>query len=250
MNNSTYTTSRAWPTQWPPNSFKAAPTALLILAVVGISGLVLLAGILVLYSLHDIHRTSVPLVPALLLQFILEAAVVAVILRSLPRLSGFSLGELGFRRPSAGAIGTAVVGSFAMIIVANGGASLIDTLFHTAHEQQIVQMVRNVHDPATLAFFAIFAVVLAPIAEETIFRVLIFNIGLRYRGFWFGAIVSGVLFGGAHGDLYAALPLALAGVVLCSVYYRTSNAYASMVTHGIFNAFTLVALFAMPQLAK
>ncbi|MHB8147491.1 MAG: CPBP family intramembrane glutamic endopeptidase [Vulcanimicrobiaceae bacterium] len=250
MNNSTYPTSPAWPTQWPSNSFKAAPTALLILSIVGISGMVLLAGIGLLFAFHDMHRTSVPLVPALAIQFVLEAAVVAVILRSLPRLSGFSLAELGFRLPSAGAIGTAIIGSFAMAIVANGGASLIDALFHTSHEQQVVQMVRNVHDPATLAFFTIFAVVLAPIAEETIFRVLIFNVGVRYRGFWFGAIVSSVLFGVAHGDMFAAVPLALAGIVLCFVYYRTCNAYASMVTHGLFNAFTIVALFAMPHLAK
>lgn len=210
----------------------------------------LFAGIGTLIALHQLHRGAVALVPALIIQLALEAGVVAVILRGLPALSGFSLRELGFRAISGGQIGIAIGGSVVMAIVANGGASLIDALFHTTHEQQVVQMVRNIHNPAILAFFTIFAVVIAPIAEETIFRVLVFNIGLRYRGFWFGAILSGALFGAAHGDMFAALPLALAGVVLCGVYYRTRNAYASMITHGLFNAITVVALFAFPQLTK
>ena len=56
----------------------------------------------------------------------------------------------------------------------------------------------------------------APFAEETFFRIFFFNLGLRYGGFWGGAVLSGVLFGIAHGDLYAALPLALGGMVLCA----------------------------------
>ncbi len=210
----------------------------------------LFAGIGALIAFHQLHRGAVALVPALVIQLVLEAGVVAVILRGLPVLSGFSLRELGFRAIGAGQIGIATLGALIMAIVANGGASLIDALFHTTHEQQVVQMVRNVHNPAIIAFFAIFAVVIAPIAEETIFRVLVFNIGLRYRGFWFGAILSGVLFGVAHGDKFEALPLALAGVVLCGVYYCTRNAYASMITHGLFNAMTVIALFAFPQLTK
>ncbi len=51
-------------------------------------------------------------------------------------------------------------------------------------------------------------------------------------------MLSGVLFGIAHGDLYAALPLALGGIVLCAVYYRTRNAFASMISHALFNAFS------------
>ena len=35
MNNSTSTISAGWPTQWPANSFRGGPTALLILAALG-----------------------------------------------------------------------------------------------------------------------------------------------------------------------------------------------------------------------
>jgi membrane protease YdiL (CAAX protease family) len=96
--------------------------------------------------------------------------------------------------------------------------------------------------------FAFFAMVLAPIAEETIFRVFAFNFGARYGGFWLGAPVSAILFGLAHGDAFAAIPLALGGVVLCAVYYRSQNAFASMISHGLFNGLSIAGLLFAPHL--
>ena len=98
-----------------------------------------------------------------------------------------------------------------------------------------------------IAVFAVAAVIAAPIAEESIFRAFFFNLGLRYGGFWGGALLSAVLFGLAHGDLYEALPLALGGLVLCYVYYSSRNAFAPMISHALFNAFTLAALLVAPK---
>ena len=60
-------------------------------------------------------------------------------------------------------------------------------------------------------------------------------------------MLSGVLFGIAHGDPYAAIPLALGGIVLCAVYYLSRNAYASMISHALFNSFSIVLLLFFPQ---
>jgi hypothetical protein len=137
-----------------------------------------------------------------------------------------------------------------MIVVSDGGAYLIGYLARSQHQQDIVQIFKGLHDSTTIAIFTIFAVLFAPFAEETIFRVFYFNLGLRYGGFFSGAILSGVLFGMAHGDLYAALPLALGGVVLCAVYYRTRNAFAPMISHALFNAFSIVMLLVAPNLTS
>lgn len=212
---------------------------------------VLVAGIVWLVRTHpEIMHGVVPIVPALVLQLLIEIGVVAIIFATLPKLSGFSLRELGFTLPTLRNVGTAVAGAIVMAIVVNGSATLIETLMHAKHDQKVVEMFKHVHDPGTLLFFAIFAIVLAPFAEETMFRIFAFNIGLRYRGFWFAAIVSGALFGLAHGDMVAALPLTLGGIVLASVYYRTRNAFSSMITHGLFNSLTVLALIFAPDLAK
>lgn len=250
MNNSTSTISPAWPTRWPRDSFRFWPTFGVVAASLGVTIVVLFAGIVWLVRTHpEILHGAVPIVPALLLQLFIEIGVVGIILAALPRLSGFSLRELGFTMPTLRNVGTALLGALAMAIVVNGAATLIETLMHAKHDQKVVEMFKHVHDPRTMLFFAVFAIVLAPFAEETMFRVFVFNVGLRYRGFWFAAIVSGVLFGIAHGDLVAAVPLTLGGIVLASVYYRTQNAYASMITHGLFNSLTVVALIYAPNLA-
>jgi membrane protease YdiL (CAAX protease family) len=244
VNDSTSTISPVWPTRWAPYSFKSVWSWLLVLGIAILSLLAFFAGI---------RTTSVPSVSAsdfdllLIIQFAIEGILVAIVLAALPRISKFSLRELGFRVPDGPVIATALVGALAMVVVANGGAYLINTFAHSQHQQDVVQIFKQIHNSTTTALFVIFAIIFAPFAEETAFRIFAFNFGLRFGGFWAGAVLSGVLFGLAHGDLYAALPLALGAVVLCAVYYRTRNAWASMISHSLFNAVSIVALLAFPK---
>jgi membrane protease YdiL (CAAX protease family) len=249
VNDSPSTISPAWPTRWPRNSFTGFWTWALAAAVAAIF---LLAFVLGLKTSGAPVRGLSPLVLdlSLLLQFVLEGLLVLGVLAALPALSKFSLRELGFRAPTGRTVGISVLGALAMALVANGGASLIDYLLHSKHEQDVVQIFKNLHDPLTIAAFVAFAVFFAPFAEETLFRVFFFNLGLRYGGFWTGAVLSGMLFGIAHGDLIAAVPLALGGIVLAYVYYRTRNAFASMISHGLFNAFSILALLLTPSVTR
>ena len=43
------------------------------------------------------------------------------------------------------------------------------------------------------------------------------------------------------------IPLAVGGVVLALVYYRSGSLIASMLTHGLFNAATFVAVTVFHQ---
>ena len=242
----------AWPNLWPSDSFRAGPTALLILAIVGATAIVLVAAAVwfVIQYPADARRGALGLLPGMVIQLVLEAIIVAILVWGLPWVAKMPLRDLGFRPLEPKQIAFAAVAAIVMAIVVNGGASLVETLTHQQHQQQVVQMFKAVKNPAVMAFFAVFAVLLAPVAEEMVFRVFLFNIGLRYGGFWLGAAVSAILFGLAHGDIYVLVPLALGGLVLCFVYYRTRNAYASMITHGLFNSFTVAALLFAPNLAK
>ncbi len=252
MNNSTSTISAGSRTRWPANSFLAGPTALLIFAALGAA---IVGGIIgvVFFFLANRPRTIGPqfVVAAILVQLLVEGCAVIVILAALPAVSKRSLRELGFYAPRAWQLGVAVLGAMGMVIVVEGGASLIQMLTHTKHEQSVVELFKAViGQPRVMWLFALFAIVLAPFMEEVIFRIFIFNIGLRWAGFWLGAIISGLCFGAAHTDPFVLVPLALGGIILCGVYYRTGNAFCSMVTHGLFNAVTVFALMFAPQLAQ
>lgn len=252
MNNSISTISAGWPTNWPADSFRAGPTALLILAAAGAAVIGGLIGFVLFFGLHrPQYMTADFVIAAVLVQLFLEGGAVIVLLLGLPTVSKLSLRELGFYVPRPWQIGLGILGAIAMVIVVEGGASLIQTLAHQKHEQSVIELFKSVvgHRRA-MWIFAIFAIVLAPFMEEVIFRIFIFNVGLRWGGFWVGSIISGLCFGAAHGDWFVLVPLALGGMILCSVYYRTGNAFASMITHGLFNAVTVFALMFAPQLAQ
>ncbi len=256
MNNSTSKRFVDWPTSWPSGSFRTFPLLLLLLFVVaplvgyGIYGI--WEAILVGSAPLDTKALGNPLLVILTLALTLaaEGTLTLILVALLPWASRLSFRELGYRLPRARDVLVAFLGSLVMAVVANGGASLMQSLLHSNQDQQSVAMLRQLHDPRLLIAFALFACVLAPLMEETIFRVFLFNALRRYFGFWSGAIVSGLCFGFAHGDPIAALPLALGGVVLAFVYYRTHNAFASMITHGLFNSYTILALVLTPQLVK
>jgi membrane protease YdiL (CAAX protease family) len=183
-------------------------------------------------------------------QFALEAVLVAALIVVLPRMAKFGLRELGFAWPNGSALGIALLGAIVMTIVSDGSSALIEHATHTTHSQESIAIFKALHDRTAVAIFAFFAIIAAPIAEETIFRGLFFNVGLRYGGFWTGVIFSSILFGLAHGDLYEAIPLALGGAILCWVYYSSRNIVAPMISHGLFNAVTIVALIAAPKLVS
>ncbi len=247
MNDSTSATSPVWPTRWPKSSFKGVWTWLLAGFIAALFvGLFFLS----LTSPPPKHIDPIEFDALIGLQFALEGVLVALVLLALPSISKFSLRELGFRAPTRMTLGVALLGAVLMAIVANGGASLIDSLAHSQHQQDIVEIFKGLHNSTTIAIFAVFAILFAPFAEETFFRLLFFNLGLRYGGFWAGAVLSGVLFGIAHGDLFAAVPLALGGIILCAVYYRTRNAFAPMISHALFNALSIGALLFAPQLTQ
>jgi membrane protease YdiL (CAAX protease family) len=238
VNDSNSTISPGWPTHWPKDSFSgfaAWATAIVIVAIVALS------------AIGSAQQISGPVDPqrlvfGLTLQALLETGLISCALLALPGIAKMPRSALGFTTPTMPVLAGAVLGAIAMILTVDGSSAIVSVLTHTDHKQQPVEVFAGLHQPAAIAAFALFATVFAPALEETIFRVFVFNFGMRYGGFWLGAAASGVLFACAHGDKYAAIPLGLGGVVLCAVYYNTRNAYASMISHALFNAFTLVAL--------
>jgi uncharacterized protein len=91
----------------------------------------------------------------------------------------------------------------------------------------------------------------APLAEETLFRGILFQ-GLRHSfNRWLpyrwsvlgGALVSGAVFGSAHlagGELHTLPLLIFLGIVLAYVFQMTRSLYASALVHGIINGVSVI----------
>jgi membrane protease YdiL (CAAX protease family) len=87
---------------------------------------------------------------------------------------------------------------------------------------------------------ALLVCVLAPIAEEFLFRGLVFPSLRGSIGTTWAALATGLLFGGVHaiGSPIGALPvLALFGTLLCLLYLKTQSLLPCMALHCLNNAF-------------
>jgi membrane protease YdiL (CAAX protease family) len=94
--------------------------------------------------------------------------------------------------------------------------------------------------PAALAALVLAVVVLAPLAEEALFRGLLYG-GLRSRlGTVLAAVVSAAVFGAAHMNASLFLPLGVAGLLLALVYERSRSLWPSTVAHATLNGLAVL----------
>ncbi len=89
-------------------------------------------------------------------------------------------------------------------------------------------------------------IILAPFAEEALFRGILFGSLSERWGYGAGSAVSAAIFGFAHLDWTLFVPLALAGAVLNALYRRSGSLIPSTVAHMTLNAVSVItALGAM-----
>ncbi len=97
------------------------------------------------------------------------------------------------------------------------------------------------HSSSGLVLFAILAVLIAPVLEETFFRAFVFQGLSRTWGPIAGGIVSALIFAAWHQQLSVLIPIFGLGLVLAAAFYWTKSIYTNMTLHAIFNAVGIVA---------
>ncbi|MBU0742249.1 CPBP family intramembrane metalloprotease [bacterium] len=115
----------------------------------------------------------------------------------------------------------------------------------------------NEHLPATTPRIAVAVVavtICGPVAEELVFRGLVFRIGRRHWRFLPSALISALVFGLAHGEPWFLFGLVGLGVLLAHIYEQTGSLTACILTHsahnGISLAFMLIQGGAIEQTAS
>jgi len=103
--------------------------------------------------------------------------------------------------------------------------------------------------PLQLVLAVVAAVVLAPLAEEFLFRGLLHRSLRRRLPLLPATAISSSMFGLVHIDVLLSQPLAMVGLVLVGVilalaYERTDSLLVPVVIHAVYNAITIVAVVA------
>ena len=105
-----------------------------------------------------------------------------------------------------------------------------------------------------LAFLTL--VILAPVAEELLFRGYLFGKMRKHAPFWLAMIITSILFGGLHLIAGASLQWNVAAdtfalsLVLCTLRQITGNIWAGVLLHMIKNGIAYYFLFINPDLFR
>ena len=178
---------------------------------------------------------------AILLLTLASDGALGAILLALAYRSGLRPRDLGFTRPRVSALGDAVAaaaGLWLVSIVVN----LVSVRLFGPHPQALIETFGAHHGLVAYAMDMIASALIAPLAEETLFRGVIFGGLSRRMPLWGAAVTSALLFALFHG-LGVVLPIFVLGLGLAYVYARTGTIWASMTTHAIVNAVSVTVLF-------
>jgi membrane protease YdiL (CAAX protease family) len=97
-----------------------------------------------------------------------------------------------------------------------------------------------------LAFVTL--VVVAPIAEEIIFRGYMYGKLKKFVPIWVAILATSLLFGAVHGAWNLAIDTFALSIVLCSLREFTGNIWASILLHMVKNGIAFYILFIYPTL--
>ena len=214
----------------------------------------ILAALLILFlSLSVAASVSRPSIdfsgPTLLGNFLLMGFLVLFIVTFL-WLRGFDVGSLGgfyrisfLRTLSTGAI--LLFFAYPLILwsdiitqrVFGGGSS----------RQNIVEFFSGSRTLGQRIMIIVFAIAIAPVIEEFLFRFFLYNVIKRYLGRLVGVTFSALLFSAAHAHFPSFVPLFVLGSCFAIAYEWSGSILVAMTMHSLFNSLTLTAL-AFPEI--
>ncbi|HUR60498.1 MAG TPA: CPBP family intramembrane glutamic endopeptidase [Opitutaceae bacterium] len=109
--------------------------------------------------------------------------------------------------------------------------------------QDLVDMFARAESPVVVSVLVILAVVVAPIAEELVFRAGIFRFMRTRVTRWLALVVPGMIFALLHMNFASFGPLVALAVIFSLAYERTGRIGTSIVAHALFNLNTIMLVF-------
>lgn len=169
----------------------------------------------------------------------------AVLIPALERLSRGSLPQLGLRPLDARKWGLIAAGTVAIFALQFSYQFVLASLHQQNHVQAGFEKFA-VHSPLAATMVLINGALIAPVCEELFFRGLLFNALAVRIPVILAAILSGIVFGAAHGDMILFPVLALFGVVQALLYRASGNLVVPITVHAINNGVFLALMIAFP----
>jgi membrane protease YdiL (CAAX protease family) len=198
----------------------------------------------------SVSNRSVQLNARNLLENLLFTLGVVLFIATFLRLRGFDLSALGgfFKISFPRALSTGII----LILAAYPLIALTDTvtqrLFGSGSSRQsIVELFNGSRTIEERIMIIVFAVAIAPVAEEFLFRFFLYGVLKRYLGRFFGITLNALLFAAAHTHFPSFAPLFALGTCFTIAYEWSGSILVAMTMHSLFNSVSLTVL-AFPEL--
>ena len=226
-------------TSWPIAPSRAF-LAIAVLVMVSVS----LSALLAIRILPVASQTVYALVVLYLATPPWEWLVVILVLRRARHLRQFISDNYRVDRRMLGQIGLGAAAGVGMVAVTSLIVALETNGFHVhIRPNNPFVYAPGLAGPRTGAavLVAFGVVVLAPLAEEALFRGILFGALSEKWGYWPGSVAAAAIFGLAHLDLSLFIPLALVGVAFNALYRRTGSLWPSTAAHAALNAIAVAS---------
>ena len=214
----------------------------------------ILAALLILFLLLNIgasiSQPSIQFSPRNIVANLLFTVFVVLVVVTFLHLRGFHIGALGgffkisfIRVLSTGAI--LLFFAYPLILLSD---VITQRLFGGgSSKQNIVEFFSGSRTIEQRIVIIVFAVAIAPMVEEFLFRFFIYGVLKRYFGRLLGVILSALLFAAAHAHFPSFVPLFVLGSCFAIAYEWSGSILVAMTMHSFFNSVTLTAL-AFPEI--
>lgn len=213
----------------------------------------ILAAILILFLLLNIgvsmSRPSIEFTGRNLAGNFLLMGIVVLFIASFLQFRGVDVGALGgFVRISfLRALSTGVI----LLFFAYPLILLCDTITQWffgggSSKQNIVEFFSGSRTIEARVWIIFFAVAVAPVIEEFLFRFFLYGVFKRYFGRLLGILLSALLFAAAHTHFPSFVPLFVLGSCFAIAYEWSGSILVPMTMHCLFNSLTLTVL-AFPE---
>lgn len=222
----------------PPRGASGWPARLGLLALIGawLSAQVVIGFLAVFFdAAGGSYKDAGFIVAASIIQGLIFVAVSVTIVRSRGPVTARDFGLV--RTPFASTAGKAAI-VFVLYLVAFGVYSM---LVHLKADDTPEKLGAD-HGSLGMVAFVVMATLVAPFAEEFLFRGVVFRAFANGMGVFFAALLSGLLFGALHVDSFAAdrllqvVPLAGLGFLFALLYAWSGTLFATIALHATNNA--------------
>ena len=127
------------------------------------------------------------------------------------------------------------VASILLALSASLGLNILLTLTGFADSSQTYQEVADRQYGVAFGIGLILYGLVSPLAEEVVFRGVIYNRLRRFYGPVIGVVVSAIFFGAFHGNLVQGVYGACMGILIAYVYERQGSFFFPVLFHAVAN---------------